>query len=178
MSMPCWKHSVAGLPSTSSYCLQQQQHCQYHIIDTDFVCSFTVALNLSAFSPLHSVLWRCWLGGRKDKKTEWWPVGCWRGYLSGARCRLPSWCHCHSQSLDSVKARLVLPFWYQPTWVVLEKGPLNGCVCVEFKTCNFCSLFASHCSRLWSFVPPLHSGIAPHWTTNLNILAKLKLNFS
>jgi len=22
------------------------------------------------------------------KKTEWWPVGCWRGYLSGARCRL------------------------------------------------------------------------------------------
>jgi len=22
------------------------------------------------------------------KKTEWWVVGCWRGYLSGARCRL------------------------------------------------------------------------------------------
>jgi len=26
--------------------------------------------------------------------------------------------------------RLVLPFWYRLTWVVLEKGPLNGCVCV------------------------------------------------
>ena len=26
--------------------------------------------------------------------------------------------------------RLVLPFWYRPTRVVLEKGPLNGCVCV------------------------------------------------
>ena len=22
------------------------------------------------------------------------------------------------------------PFWYRPTWVVPEKGPLNGCVCV------------------------------------------------
>ena len=42
----------------------------------------------------------------------------------------PSWCHCHSLSLASVKSRLVLPFWYRPTWVVPEKGPLNGCVCV------------------------------------------------
>jgi len=25
---------------------------------------------------------------------------------------------------------LVLPFWYRLTWVVPEKGPLNGCVCV------------------------------------------------
>jgi len=30
----------------------------------------------------------------------------------------------------SVKSRLVLPFWYRFIWVVLEKGPLNGCVCV------------------------------------------------
>jgi len=35
-------------------------------------------------------------------------------------------------SLASVKSRLVLPFWYWPTQVVLEKGPLNGCVCVCF----------------------------------------------
>jgi len=33
-------------------------------------------------------------------------------------------------SLASVKSRLVLPFWYRPTRVVQEKGPLNGCVCV------------------------------------------------
>jgi len=43
---------------------------------------------------------------------------------------MPSWCHCHSLSVASVKSRLVLPFWYRPTRVVLEKGPLNGCVCV------------------------------------------------
>jgi len=44
-------------------------------------------------------------------------------------CTWPSWCHCHSLSLASVKSRLVLPFWYRPTWVFLEKGLLNGCVC-------------------------------------------------
>ena len=33
-------------------------------------------------------------------------------------------------TLASVKSRLVLPFWYQLTRVVLDKGPLNGCVCV------------------------------------------------
>ena len=54
-------------------------------------------------------------------------------FLSGARCRLAlwsSWCHCHPLSLASVKSRLVLPFWYWLTWVVPDKGPLNGCVCV------------------------------------------------
>ena len=45
-------------------------------------------------------------------------------------CIRPSWCHCHSLSPASVKSRLVLPFWYRLTRAVLEKGPLNGCVCV------------------------------------------------
>jgi len=45
-------------------------------------------------------------------------------------CIWPSWCHCNSLSLASVKSRLVLPFWYWLTWVGLEKGPLIGCVCV------------------------------------------------
>ena len=40
-------------------------------------------------------------------------------------CIWPSWCHCHSLSLASVKSRLVLPFWYQLTWVVPEKRLLN-----------------------------------------------------
>jgi len=39
-------------------------------------------------------------------------------------CILPSWCHCHSLSLASVKSRLVLPFWYRLTWVDPEKGLL------------------------------------------------------
>jgi len=40
-------------------------------------------------------------------------VGCWRGYLSGARCRLA-----HG------------PADVTATRVVLDKGPLNVCVCV------------------------------------------------
>jgi len=85
------------------------------------------------------VLWRCWLGGRKGiRPVENWAVGCWRGYLSGARCRLKciwsSGCHCHSLSLASGKSRLVLPFWYRLTRVVPDKGPLKGCVCVYLLT--------------------------------------------
>ena len=35
------------------------------------------------------MLWRCWLGGRKGiRPVKNWVVGCWRGHLSGARCRL------------------------------------------------------------------------------------------
>ena len=45
-------------------------------------------------------------------------------------CIWPCEFHYHSLSLASVKSRLVLPFWYRPTRVVLDKGPLNGCVCV------------------------------------------------
>ena len=37
-------------------------------------------------------------------------------------CIWPSWCHCHSLSLASLKSRLVLPFWYRLTWIVPEKG--------------------------------------------------------
>jgi len=44
-------------------------------------------------------------------------------------CIWPSWCHCHSLSLASVKSRLVLPFRYWLTWVVPDKWPLNMCVC-------------------------------------------------
>jgi len=36
-----------------------------------------------------SVLWLCWLGGRRGIwPVKNWVVGHWRGYLSGARCRL------------------------------------------------------------------------------------------
>jgi len=58
-------------------------------------------------------------------------VGCWHGYLSAARCRLaygpadgplPFTVSCFS------KIQIVLPFWYRLTWLVPEKGPLNGTV--------------------------------------------------
>ena len=79
-----------------------------------------------------SVLWCCWLGSRKGI----WPVKklsgevlVWLSVWSEVQtCIWPSWCHCNSLSLASVKSRSVLPFGYRPTQVVLEKGLLNGCV--------------------------------------------------
>jgi len=60
-------------------------------------------------------------------------------------CIWPSWCHCHSLSLALIKSRLVLPFWYQLTRVVLDKGPLNGCVCVCVCFCLNESSVLLHC---------------------------------
>jgi len=41
-------------------------------------------------------------------------------------------------SLASVKSRLVLPFWYELTWVVLDNGPVKRvcvCACVCVRVC-------------------------------------------
>ena len=57
-------------------------------------------------------------------------------------CICTSWCHCHSLSLASVKSRLILPFWYLPTQVVSDKGPLNVCVCACVHAC-VCVLLVS-----------------------------------
>ena len=58
-------------------------------------------------------------------------------------CMWPSWCHCHSLSLASVKSRLVLPAWYWLTRVVPDKGTLNECVLaqvvLEKRPLNLCS---------------------------------------
>jgi len=83
--------------------------------------------------PLPSVLWQYWLGTRKSiQPVKDWVMRCWRGYLSGARCKWfaygPADVTATSSSLTSLKSRLVLPFWYQLTQVVLEKRPLNGCL--------------------------------------------------
>ena len=65
-------------------------------------------------------------------------VGCWCGYLTGARCRLAygpadataTHCLLLQQNQD-----WFLPFWHRLTRVVLDKGPLNGCVCACVRAC-------------------------------------------
>ena len=88
-------------------------------------------------------------------------------------CIWPSWCHCHSLSLASVKSRLVLPFWYQPTRVVQEKGPLNRCVCACFNktaqqkiaNCNSTSEKLSNKSISWKLqkINFLYRHCHAHW---------------
>ena len=80
-----------------------------------------------------SVLWRCWLGGRKGirpVKTEWWATGVVICLEQGTDLHmaqlmpLPHTVSCYS------KIQIGLTFWYWLTRVVPEKGLLNGCVCV------------------------------------------------
>ena len=87
------------------------------------------------FIWLPSLLWRCWLGGRKGIRPvkNSGAVLAWLSVWSEVQTCIslwPSWCHCHSLSLASVKSRLVLFFWYRLTRVVPDKRPLKGCVCV------------------------------------------------
>ena len=83
---------------------------------------------------LPSVLWHRRFGGRKGirpVKNLSSEVLAWLSVWSDVQtCIWPSWYHCRSLSLAPVESRLVLPFWYRLTWVVPDKGPLNGCVCV------------------------------------------------
>ena len=81
------------------------------------------------FGTLPSVLWRCWLGGKKGiQPVKNWVVGCWRGYLSGARCRLA----CGPADATAVccfsKIQIGFTFLVPAHPVVPEKGPLNACV--------------------------------------------------
>ena len=89
-----------------------------------------------------SVLWHCWLGGRKGirpvKKLSGGVLAWLSVWCEVQTCIWPSGFHCHSLSLAPVKSRLVLPFWYRLTWVVPDRGPLNGCVCVcNDVTCHY-----------------------------------------
>ena len=104
---------------------------------------------MSAFSALMLLVGRQ-EGHPACKKLSGGTVGCWHGYLSGARCRLAygpadaTATHCSW----SVKSRLVLPFWYWLTLVVPEKEPLNRCVvCV----CDY--LVDSECQNKIFWMP-------------------------
>jgi len=67
--------------------------------------------------------------GHPACKNEWWDAGVVICLGRGADLHMAQ---LMPLSLATVKSRLVLPFWYWLTWVVPDKEPLNGCVCVCF----------------------------------------------
>jgi len=99
---------------------------------------------------LPSVLWHCWLGGRKGiRPVKNWVVGCWCGCLGwGADLHivqhmpLPLTISCSSKSRLALTF-LVLPFWYLLTRVVPDifqkssKTVVCVCVCVVRKYQHF-----------------------------------------
>ena len=78
------------------------------------------------------MVWFIWLPSLHPacKKTEWWGAGMvicleQRADLHMAQLMpLPLTVSCFS------KIQIGFTFWYRHTWVVLDKGPLNGCVCL------------------------------------------------
>ena len=115
-----------------------QVHMRRSVSATHILESYCVPICF-AFSALTLLVG--WQEGHPACKKQSGGVLVWLSVWSQVQtCIWPSWCHCHSLSLASVKSRLVLPFWYRLTRVVLDKGPVNGCVCV--------------CSYLWPLLHP------------------------
>ena len=83
-----------------------------------------------------SVLWCCWLGGRKGiQPVKIWSdeVLAWLSVWSEVQtiCIWFSLCHCHPVISCFSKIQNGLSFWYRPTHVVLEKKAIQQlCVCV------------------------------------------------
>ena len=107
----------------------------YVVCQPLILCYFIFILFVQAFSALMQLV------GRQEEhptcKKLSGGVLVWLSVWSEVQtCIWPSWCHCHSLSLASVKSRLVLPFWCRLTPVVPDKGPLNGCVCVFLVPAN------------------------------------------
>jgi len=82
-------------------------------------------------SSFSAVLWCCWLGGRKSTRSVKKVMRCWRGYLSGARCKLfaynPADATATRSSHAPVKSGMVYLSGAGLPQVVLEQRPLNRC---------------------------------------------------
>ena len=117
------------------------------IFSTESNFKVLVIIFLVAFSALTLLVGRQ-EGHLACKKTEWCDAGM-------VICLKPSWCHCHSLSLASVKSRFVLLFWYWLTWVVPEKRPLSYVSLSHylFEKANFwpkcqCHYWCENCGNL------------------------------
>jgi len=109
----------------------------YNIHSEDIITQAVMTICLQCSMP--SVLWRCWLGGRKGiRPVKNWVVGCWHGNVSGSRC---SFAYGPGPLMplpliisNSSKSRLFLPSWFyhsgagshthitilQPSWILSE----------------------------------------------------------
>jgi len=122
-------NSVCALSiSNTAQMLSNPNHAKSHIflVCNGMIAQYMLQLTFSALTLLAGQQ-----EGHPACKKLSGGVLAWLSACSEVQtCICPSWCHCHSLSLASVKSRLVLPFWYRPSRVVPDKGPLNGCVCV------------------------------------------------
>ena len=134
MQQSLYKTANGKMRSTVQF---NQCHSYHHIPHTHFTdkesnqSEFTVVL---VCQVLPSVLWHCWLRIMKSiQPVKNWAMRCWHGYPSAARCKWSAYgwadATATSSSLASLKSRIVVPFWCQPTQDVLEKVVKRAFVC-------------------------------------------------
>jgi len=114
-------------PSTKPTFLKNPPDCDQLSYTTPLIATVTIYSQcMHAFSAFDTV-------GRQEghparKKTEWWSAGVVICLERGADLHtaqlmpLPLTVSCFT--------KIQIGFCYQLTWVVTEKGPLNGCVCL------------------------------------------------
>ena len=116
------------------------------------------------------MLWCYWLGGRKGIRPvkNSGGVVAWLSVWSEMQtCIWPSWCHCHSLSLASVKSRLVLPFWYRLPGSPGQRAIKRMCVrvCVYSVPMPWCT----GCRRVGSVVTSVQwECLVSHWAQHVN----------
>ena len=86
----------------------------------------------------------------------------------------------NSEPSASVKSRLVLPIRYRLTWVVPDKGPLNGCVCVSVCVCvayNLLSIGLMYVKKFTSFCQVLKMHTKENWFILHGVVPTQNLGF-
>ena len=106
-------------------------------------------VNMLAFSALMLLV------GKDHPAYKNWVMRCWCGYLSGVRCRL--FAHGPVDAITTpkphhiaaFKSRLILPFWYRLTHIVLEETMKRVSSSSSILTCwwltyNKCTSYKLH----------------------------------
>ena len=113
-----WQHRAAA--ATQHGAQQQMRQCHHDSWRMKLNTHLSYLFYLLTCLLVPSVLWRCWLGGRKSIwPVKNWAVGCWHSYLSGARCRL-------AYGPADATATHCLLFQWNPDWFYLPDTSSPG----------------------------------------------------
>ena len=115
-----------GWPALSQWCpvlSRVYRLCQH------MVSCFYISSTHTAFSALTLLVGRQ-EGHLACKKTKWWGSGVVIRLERGADLPMAQLMPLPLTASFFCKIQIVLPFWYWLTWVVPDKGPLNGCMYV------------------------------------------------
>ena len=107
--IPWVKQKYFCLLSFHMSCIKHHTNLRLHLSDS------TIYSQIHTYT-VPSVLWHCWLGGRKGKTVKKLSGGvlAWLSVWSEVQtCIRPSWCHYHSLFLASVKSRDSEWQWHQ-----------------------------------------------------------------